>query len=86
MEKLTDLNEIENIYPQFKLIKSIELRENQKGERYYSLNYELEDETFIIISIVLDRPKPLLINAFHVKTNYKRFEKSLRKNYSKKFI
>jgi hypothetical protein len=86
MEKLTDLNKLKEVFPRFELIKSIELRENERKERYYSINYELEDETFVVISIVLNREMPLLINGFHVKTNYKRFEKSLRKNYEKKFI
>lgn len=86
MEKLTDIDKLKEIFSKFNLIKSIELRENEKKQKYYSLNYELEDGTFIVISIVLDREKPLIINGFHVKRNYKEFEKSLRKYYSKKFI
>lgn len=86
MEKLTDIDKLKEIFSKFNLIKSIELRENEKKQKYYSLNYGLEDGTFIVISIVLDREKPLIINGFHVKRNYKEFEKSLRKYYSKKFI
>ena len=86
MEKLTDINKISETFPKFELVQTIELRKNDKGQRHYSLNYELEDESFIVISVALDKKKPLIINAFHAKTNYKRFEKSLRKHYSKKFI
>lgn len=86
MEKLTDIGKIKETFPKFNLVKSIELRENEKKQRYYSLNYELEDETFVVIVVTLDREKPTIINGFHAKKNYKRFEKSLRKNYSKKFI
>ncbi|MEK6935742.1 MAG: hypothetical protein AABW67_03065 [Nanoarchaeota archaeon] len=86
MEKLTDITKLKEIFPKFNLIRSIELRENEKKQKYYSLNYELEDRTFIVISIVLDREKPLIINGFHANRNYKEFEKSLRKYYSKRFI
>lgn len=77
---------IRKTFPQFELIKSIELRENEKKQRYYSLNYELNDSTFVIISLTLNLDKPLVINAFHVKRNYGAFEKSLRKNYGDKFV
>ncbi len=86
MEKVTNIEEIKETYPKFELVKSIELRENEKRQKYYSLNYELYDGTFIVISLVLEIEKPLIINAFHVNRNYKEFEKSLRKNYSRKFI
>ena len=84
-EKLTDINKLKQTFSKFELIKSIELRENEKKQKYYSFNYELEDSTFVVLSLVLN-PKPLLINGFHVSRNYKQFEKSLRKNYSSKFI
>lgn len=86
MEKLTNINLIKETFQKFELIKTIELRENDKKQKYYSLNYELEDNTFVIISISLENEKPFVINAFHAKRNYKQFEKSLRKNYSDKFI
>ncbi len=83
LEKLTDLEKIKQTFPKFDLIKTIEIRKN-KNKIYYSLNYELEDKTYIIISISLN--DNLLINAFHVNRSYKQFEKSLRKNYKNKFI
>ena len=86
MEKLTDLNLLETTFPKFELIKSIELRENELGQRHYSFNYELEDGTFVVIALVLDKNPPIIINGLHNKTNYKRFEKSLKKYYKDKFI
>lgn len=85
MEKMTDLKKLKEVFPKFELIKSIELRENKKAQRYYSLNYELVDETFVVIVMVLDKKKPLIINGFYVRTKYKNFEESLRKNYPDKF-
>jgi len=81
MEKLTDEKLIEYNYKNFYLLKTIEIRENSKGEEYYSLNYKLPDETFIVLAISFSTEPPTVINAFHAKTNYKSFEKSLRKNY-----
>lgn len=86
MEKLTDINLLKETFEKFELVKTIELRENELKQRYYSLNYELDDGTFVIVSIRLDNKKPFLINAFHAKRNYRQFEKSLRKNYSDKFV
>ena len=86
MEKLTDERILKNIFQKFELISSVELRQNEKGQEYYGLNYELEDGTFIVFSFVLNRRNPLLINAFHVKRNYKGFIKHLKKNYGQKFI
>ena len=38
MEKLVDIDKLKEIFPKFGLIKSIELRENKKNQRHYSLN------------------------------------------------
>ncbi len=86
MEKLTNIDFLRKIYPQFGLIRSIQLRENERGKRYYGLFYELEDGTFAVISLVIDVIPPMIINGFHANKSYKRFEKSLRKNYFNKFI
>lgn len=85
-EKLVDIEKIKETFSKYSLIKSIELRENERRQRHYSFNYGLEDGTFVIISLALDREPPLIINAFHVQRNYKNFEKSLRKNYGKRFV
>jgi|TARA_Y100000310_G_C20456860_1_gene703464 hypothetical protein len=86
LKKSTDENLLEETFPRFELIKTVELRENNKGQRHYSFNYELTDKTLVIISLALDKIPPLIINGMHKKVNYKRFEKSLRKNYSNKFV
>ncbi|VVB83854.1 Uncharacterised protein [uncultured archaeon] len=86
IEKATDEKILKEIFPKFELIKTIELRENEKKERYYSFNYELNDGTFVIISLVLDKKPSMIINGYHISMNYKQFEKSLRKNYRRKFI
>jgi len=86
MEKATDLQLLQNTFSKFELIKSIELRENEKGQQHYSLNYELFDGTFVIIVLVLNKNPPMIINGYHKNTNYKRFEKSLKKYYGDKFI
>ena len=85
MEKMTDEMFIREVFPKFDLIKTIELRKN-KGREYYSFNYELDDETYVVIALVLDKEPPIIINAFHAQKSYKRFEKSLRKHYSKRFV
>jgi hypothetical protein len=85
MEKLTDFEILKNTFPKFELIQSIELRENEKKQQYSSLNYVLEDGTYVVISINL-KGKPIIINGFHADRSYKQFEKSLRKNYSKQFV
>ncbi|MEK7548976.1 MAG: hypothetical protein AAB496_00580 [Patescibacteria group bacterium] len=86
VEKATDLDFLSKIFPKFEDIKSVELRENEKSEKHYSFNYELQDGTFVIISLALDKIPPLIVNGFHAKRNYKEFEKSLKKNYRDKFI
>lgn len=86
MEKATDVGFLEKTFHRFDLIKSIELRENKKGQRHYSFNYELSDGTFVVIALVLHRNLPMIINGYHKNTNYKKFEKSLRKYYSRKFV
>jgi len=71
MEKMTDINLLGLIFPKFELVKSIELRENDGKEKYYSLNYELDDGTFAVIAIALKNNKPFIINGFHVSKNQK---------------
>jgi len=85
MEKSTNIQLLQKTFDKFELIKSIELRENKKGQRYYSFNYELLNGTFVVIVLVLDKKPIMIINGYHKNTNYKRFEKSLRKYYKDKF-
>ncbi len=55
MEKATNENLLRKTFSRFDLIKTIELRENNKKQRHYSLNYEIEDNTFITISLALNQ-------------------------------
>lgn len=86
MEKATDFNLLQKTFPKFDRIKTIQLRKNKKGQKHHSLNYEISDGTYVIISLALDKNPPMIINGFHSKTNYKKFEKKLKKYYGKKFI
>lgn len=86
MEKITDLELIKTTFESFSIIKSIELRENDKCQEYFGINYELPDKTFVVIAISFNTEPPTIINAFHAKKSYKNFERSLRKNYSNKFV
>lgn len=86
MEKATEIELLEKTFQRFDLIKSIELRENKKGQKHYSFNYELPDRTFVVIALVLHKNPPMIINGYHRNTNYKKFEKSLRKYYGRKFV
>ncbi|PIN95164.1 hypothetical protein COU53_00630, partial [Candidatus Pacearchaeota archaeon CG10_big_fil_rev_8_21_14_0_10_30_48] len=86
MEKSTDIELLEKTFGEFELIKSIELRENEKGQKHYGFNYELRDGTFVVIVLVLDSMIPMIVNGYHRNMNYKRFERSLRKYYGDKFI
>ena len=86
MEKATDEKILRGTFPKFELIKTIQLRENEKNERHYSFNYELDDGTFVVISLALDKEPPMIVNGYHTSRNYKQFERSLRKSYGNKFI
>ena len=86
MEKATDEKMLKETFPKFDLIKTVELRENEKGERHYGFNYELADGTFVVISLALDKEPPIIINGYYVSRSYRQFEKSLKKSYRNKFI
>jgi len=85
MEKLTDTSKLKETFSKFELVKTIEFRRNKRNQEHYSLNYELEDGTFVVMSIFFEKDAPVILNGFHAQTNYKRFEKSLSKNYASKF-
>jgi hypothetical protein len=86
IEKATDFNLLEETFPKFELIKTIELRENEFKQRYYGFNYELPDGTFVVIVLALNKNPPIIVNGYYAKRNYKEFEKSLKKNYRERFI
>jgi len=86
LEKATDEKMLKETFSKFNLIKTIELIENERGEKHFSFNYELPDGTFLVIALALDKEPPIIINGYHSHKNYKQFEKSLRKNYADKFF
>jgi len=86
MEKATDEDLLRETFPKFELIKTIELRENERGEKHYRINYELSDGTFVVLVLALGKIPLMILNGYHKNMNYKRFEKSLRKYYQDKFI
>jgi len=86
MEKATDEDLLRETFPKFELIKTIELRENERGEKHYGINYELSDGTFVVLVLALGKIPLMILNGYHKNMNYKRFEKSLRKYYQDKFI
>ena len=86
MEKMTDEDLLRKTFPRFELIRTIELRENERGEKHYGINYELSDGTFVVLVLALDKIPPRILNGYHKNMNYKRFEKNLRKYYQDKFI
>ena len=56
------------------------------NKEYIKLTEKFSANNYHPLSIVLNRGKPMIINGFHAKRNYKEFEKSLKKHYSEKFI
>ena len=83
LEKNTNESLIENIYPKFDLVKLIKKRERPNKKISYDLYYELSDDTFVIIVLSFQTNPPILINAFHVKRNFKKFRKNLSKYYGR---
>lgn len=81
MQKRTEENKIEETYPKFEKIGLINKRKLKYGDMGYDLYYELDDGTFIVIAICID--KRLLINAFHSKKNFQNFKRNLLKKINK---
>lgn len=79
LKRGTKEEDVKNIYPQFERIGLIHERRLKYGDIGYDLHYELEDGTFFIIAICIE--KKLLINAFHAQTNFKNFKRSVLKSY-----
>lgn len=81
LEKNTDEEMIKETYDEFDLIKLIKKRISPNGKVSYDLFYELDDNTFVVIAISFQTSPPTIINAFHAKRDFKKFRKSLSKNY-----
>ena len=80
-QKNTDERFIEGVYSKFDNIKLVRKKEKESNISY-DLHYELEDGTYVLIAVSFTTSPPTLINAFHVKKNFKRFKTSLLKYYN----
>ena len=83
LRKGTNEKDIIETYPQFERVKIINVRRLKYGDIGHDLHYELDDETFIIIAICME--KQMLINAFHAKKNFKKFKERLFNAYKKEY-
>ena len=81
LEKNTDEKMIRETYNKFDLINLIKKRIRPNGKVSYDLFYELKDNTFVVITISFQTSPPTIINAFHAKRDFKKFRKSLSRNY-----
>jgi hypothetical protein len=87
LEKGTDVNLLKEKFTEFSRIKIITKRQHKTNNKItYDFYYELNDGTYLLYAIALVEPKPILINAFHVERNFKRFKKSLINAYKKQLI
>ena len=75
MNKRTEEEKILEIYPKFERIGLINKRKLKYGDIGYDLHYELDNGTFIVIAICIE--KKLIINAFHSKKNFKNFKDNI---------
>ena len=86
-EKGANLNFLNEKFKEFERIKIIIKRKHKNSNKTtYDFYYELNDRTYLLYAIALDEPKYLLINAFHVDRNFKRFKKWLINAYKDQLI
>ena len=87
LEKGTDINLLKDKFNEFEKIKIVVKREHKTSSKItYDFYYELDNETYLLYTIALDKQKPALINAFHVDRNFKRFKKWLINAYKNQLI
>ena len=87
LEKGTYINLLKDKFREFERIKITAKRQHKTTNKVtYDFYYELDDGTYILYAISLDEAKPILINAFHVDRNLKRFKQWLIKAYKDKLI
>lgn len=87
LEKGTNINLLEDKFKEFERIKIIVKRKHETSDKItYDFYYELNDGTYILYAIALDEPKPILINAFHIERNLKRFKRWLVNEYKNQLI
>ena len=86
-EKGTSINLLNEKFIEFERIKIITKRKHKTSDKLtYDFYYELDDGTYILYAIALDESKCVLINAFRVDRNLKRFKKWLIKAYKNQLI
>ena len=80
-EKNTDEKLIKEYFEKFDIIKMIHYRKRPTGYNNYDLFYVMNDGTYIVYSINIEKQPAELINAFHVDRNFNRFKKLITKKY-----
>ncbi|HIG94431.1 MAG: hypothetical protein QT05_C0009G0011 [archaeon GW2011_AR13] len=83
LEKDTDEKILLRHFNEFKKIKLISFRERVNKKSNYDIYYELDDGTYIVYAIDIHNSPPILINAFPVKKNLKKFVKCIFKRYKR---
>ena len=81
-EKATDILILKENFSKFEKIKLINKRKHKNNNITYDFYYELEDGTYLLYCLALE-DKPMLLNAFHVRRNFRQFKKSLIKAYKR---
>ena len=86
-EKGTDLNLIKEKYREFDKINLIvKIKHNNSQKISYNFYYHLENKYYALYSIDLNEPRPILINAYYVQRNFKRYKEWLVRAYRNKLI
>jgi len=86
-EKGTDFNFIKDKFIEFERIRMVTRRKHGKSEKInYDFYYLLENNYYIIYAIDLNEARPILINAYYVERNFKRYKEWLIRAYIVKDI
>ena len=81
------MNFIKDKFRDFDKIELITRRKHGKsGKINYDFYYHLENNYYIIYSIDLYGERPILINAYYVERNFKRYKDWLIRDYKNKLI
>ena len=80
-EKNTDEIQLNNYFRNFDKIKLIQHRKRLSGYNNYDFHYLMDDGTYIVYSINIEKEPPELVNAFHVDRNFNHFKKAIMKKY-----
>ncbi len=84
-EKATDLNLIKDKFRYFDKIELVTRRKHGKsGKVNYDFYYHLENNYYIIYSIDLYAEIPILINAYYVERDFRKYKGWLVREYRNK--